>query len=57
MALPLAAGKIADIGEEVSEQNNAVSFLVKINKEDLGRSIDLTAFKVHVTTLPFHTTR
>ena len=43
---PLVAGKISDIFEEVTAKNNAVKFMLKVDKEDLGQPIEFSNFKV-----------
>eukprot|EP00959_Pyramimonas_sp_CCMP1952_P395471 8286476-Pyramimonas_sp.AAC.2 len=45
---PFTAGKIADIAEEVSEKNNKVLFMLKIDKDNLGQPVELSGFKVRI---------
>jgi len=40
------AGKVSDIAEEINDKSTAVKFIVKVDKVDLERKIELSNFKL-----------
>jgi hypothetical protein len=52
----IAAGKVSDIEEEINDKSTAVKFMVKVDKVDLERKIELSNFKVNSPGAPYYWT-